>query len=68
MKVSSEFTDVVSLLMLVDLVELGLVIGKGGRDISEANAQEHVAGYGVCTTEPCRSHQTQAPNFISSRP
>lgn len=26
-------------------VELGLVIGKGGRDISEANAGEHIAGY-----------------------
>ena len=52
--------------MLVELVELGLVIGKGGRDISEANAQEHVAGYGACT-EPCRPHQTQVPNFVSSR-
>ena len=50
MKVSFEFTvDVVSLLTLVEPVELGLVIGKGGRDISEANAEEHIAGYGVCT-------------------
>lgn len=28
-------------------VELGLVIGKGGRDISEANAEEHISGYSV---------------------
>jgi acylpyruvate hydrolase len=30
-------------------VELGLVIGQGGRDISEANAEEHIAGYGAYT-------------------
>ena len=28
------------------IVELGLVIGKGGRDISQANADSHIAGYG----------------------
>jgi hypothetical protein len=39
----------VSLLALVLAVELGLVIGKGGRDISEGNAEEHIAGYGVYT-------------------
>jgi hypothetical protein len=33
-------------------VELGLVIGKGGRDISEGNAGEHIAGYGLYT-KPC---------------
>jgi 2-keto-4-pentenoate hydratase/2-oxohepta-3-ene-1,7-dioic acid hydratase in catechol pathway len=27
-------------------VELGLVIGKGGRDISQADAESHIAGYG----------------------
>jgi hypothetical protein len=42
----------VSLLALISAVELGLVIGKGGRDISEGNAEEHIAGYGVYT-EPC---------------
>jgi len=30
----------------VPSVELGVVIGKTGRDISEVNAMEHVAGYG----------------------
>jgi hypothetical protein len=44
----------VSLFALVLAVELGLVIGKGGRDISEGNAEEHIAGYGVYT-KPCRS-------------
>ncbi|KAJ7286504.1 hypothetical protein C8J57DRAFT_1287845 [Mycena rebaudengoi] len=28
-------------------VELGVVIGKGGRDISQANAESHVAGYAL---------------------
>ncbi|KAF8801642.1 mitochondrial protein [Phlegmacium glaucopus] len=28
-------------------VELGLVIGKGGRDISQANAESHIAGYSM---------------------
>jgi hypothetical protein len=42
----------VSLLALVLAVELGLVIGKGGRNISEGNAEEHIAGYGVYT-KPC---------------
>ena len=46
-------------------VELGLVIGKGGRDISEANAEEHIAGYGVYL-EPCLvGNQTLIP--VSSR-
>ena len=27
-------------------VELGLIIGKSGRDISQAHADMHVAGYG----------------------
>lgn len=42
----------VSLLVLVLAVELGLVIGKRGRDISEGNAEEHIAGYGMYTG-PC---------------
>jgi hypothetical protein len=37
----------VSLAALALAVELGLVIGKGGRDISEANAEEHISGYSV---------------------
>ena len=45
------------------LVELGLVIGKGGRNISEAEADKHIAGYGdysklalikTLTTERCK--------------
>ena len=32
------------------LVELGLVIGRGGRDISQANAEAHIAGYGKFLT------------------
>jgi acylpyruvate hydrolase len=44
----------VPLLILALQVELGLVIGKGGRDISKANAEEHIAGYGACTKLPLR--------------
>ena len=64
-KVYFEFTDVISWLTLVELVELGLVIGKGGRDISEANAEGHVAGYGA-RSDLCRPHPTQASVFVSS--
>lgn len=28
-------------------VELGVVIGKGGRDITQQNADSHIAGYGA---------------------
>jgi hypothetical protein len=35
------------MMMLACLVELGLVIGKGGRDISEKAAYSHIAGYGL---------------------
>lgn len=31
-------------------VELGLVIGKGGRDISQDAAESHIAGYGEQNT------------------
>jgi hypothetical protein len=31
----------------ITTVELGVVIGKGGRDILQQNADLHVAGYGV---------------------
>jgi acylpyruvate hydrolase len=35
------------------LVELGLVIGKTGRDISQADSESHIAGYGA---KFCSSH------------
>jgi hypothetical protein len=35
------------MMLLACLVELGLVIGKGGRDISEKAAYSHIAGYGL---------------------
>lgn len=34
------------------IVELGLVIGKGGRDIAQDNAGSHVAGYSACFRTP----------------
>jgi 2-keto-4-pentenoate hydratase/2-oxohepta-3-ene-1,7-dioic acid hydratase in catechol pathway len=55
----------VPLLALALAVELGLVIGKGGRDISEANAEQHVAGYGMYS-EP-RFFGIQALILVSSR-
>jgi hypothetical protein len=36
----------------ISLVELGVVIGKGGRNISEENADAHVAGYGTAHNSP----------------
>ncbi|TFK36389.1 hypothetical protein BDQ12DRAFT_686817 [Crucibulum laeve] len=38
-------------------VELGLVIGKGGRDISQANAESHVAGYTLAVDMTARNLQ-----------
>jgi acylpyruvate hydrolase len=38
-------------------VELGLVIGKGGRDISAANADAHVAGYTLAVDMTARNLQ-----------
>ncbi|KAI0256602.1 hypothetical protein BJV78DRAFT_1272747 [Lactifluus subvellereus] len=40
-------------------VELGLVIGKGGRDISEANAEEHIAGYALAIDMTARNLQEE---------
>jgi 2-keto-4-pentenoate hydratase/2-oxohepta-3-ene-1,7-dioic acid hydratase in catechol pathway len=40
-------------------VELGVVIGKGGRDISEAKAGEYIAGYSACS-ESCPPYVNQA--------
>ncbi|KAM8961336.1 oxaloacetate tautomerase FAHD1, mitochondrial [Pelodytes ibericus] len=38
-------------------VELGVVIGKGGRDISAASAMEHVEGYALCLDMTARDTQ-----------
>ncbi|KAJ4478433.1 hypothetical protein J3R30DRAFT_3657617 [Lentinula aciculospora] len=40
-------------------VELGLVIGKGGRDISQANAEAHIAGYALAVDMTARNLQEQ---------
>lgn len=38
-------------------VELGVVIGKSGRDISQAKAMDHVAGYTLCIDVTGRNMQ-----------
>ncbi|THV04001.1 hypothetical protein K435DRAFT_714993 [Dendrothele bispora CBS 962.96] len=38
-------------------VELGLVIGKPGRDISQANAESHIAGYALAVDMTARNLQ-----------
>eukprot|EP00009_Paramoeba_aestuarina_P001840 CAMPEP_0201508408 /NCGR_PEP_ID=MMETSP0161_2-20130828/1786_1 /ASSEMBLY_ACC=CAM_ASM_000251 /TAXON_ID=180227 /ORGANISM="Neoparamoeba aestuarina, Strain SoJaBio B1-5/56/2" /LENGTH=274 /DNA_ID=CAMNT_0047903061 /DNA_START=380 /DNA_END=1204 /DNA_ORIENTATION=- len=43
-------------------VELGVVIGKDGRDIDEENAFDHVAGYCVALDMTAREIQTKAKN------
>ena len=42
---------------ILEIVELGVVIGKGGRDITQANASSHISGYSACCllSEPRRS-------------
>ncbi|KAF5388953.1 hypothetical protein D9757_005048 [Collybiopsis confluens] len=40
-------------------VELGLVIGKRGRDISQANADAHIAGYALAVDMTARNLQDQ---------
>ncbi|KAJ3755722.1 hypothetical protein EV360DRAFT_49241 [Lentinula raphanica] len=40
-------------------VELGLVIGKSGRDISQANADSHIAGYALAVDLTARNLQEQ---------
>ncbi|KAF9065474.1 hypothetical protein BDP27DRAFT_1393568 [Rhodocollybia butyracea] len=40
-------------------VELGLVIGKGGRDISQAHVAEHIAGYALAVDLTARNLQDQ---------
>lgn len=49
MKVKETFIEITKLSLIYILsVELGVVIGKGGRDIPEAHADSHIAGYGEC--------------------
>ncbi|KAI0693352.1 hypothetical protein BC835DRAFT_1354053 [Cytidiella melzeri] len=40
-------------------VELGLVIGKGGRDISQADADSHIAGYALAVDMTARNLQEE---------
>ncbi|KAJ7080424.1 hypothetical protein B0H15DRAFT_857080 [Mycena belliarum] len=40
-------------------VELGVVIGKGGRDIAQADAESHVAGYALAVDMTARNLQDQ---------
>ncbi|THH23097.1 hypothetical protein EUX98_g8076 [Antrodiella citrinella] len=40
-------------------VELGLVIGKGGRDIKQADAEQHIAGYALAVDMTARNLQDQ---------
>lgn len=45
-------------------MELGLVIGKGGRDITQANADAHIAGYSESRSlraEPSRRFTDSLP-------
>ncbi|KAJ7706883.1 hypothetical protein B0H17DRAFT_1034741 [Mycena rosella] len=40
-------------------VELGVVIGKGGRDIAQADAESHIAGYALAVDMTARNLQDQ---------
>ena len=45
-------------------MELGLVIGKGGRDISQDAAESHIAGYGAQDSET-RTHGALTAHFLA---
>jgi len=48
-------------------VELGVVIGKTARDVSSANAMDHVAGYGLSLSfSPSRFSSSSSPFLPSS--
>lgn len=43
--------------------ELAVIIGKGGRHISRANALEHVAGYSIFNEASIRDYQFKSPQW-----
>lgn len=48
-------------------VELALVIGRGGRDISEERAMEHVFGYTVANDVSVRDHQRRHSQWFKGK-
>jgi len=40
-------------------VELGVIVGKGGRDISQGNAESHIAGYALAVDMTARNLQEE---------
>lgn len=48
-------------------VELGVVIGKGGRNVSVANALDHVAGYTVINDVSMRDWQRRTQQFLQGK-
>ena len=47
--------------------ELVAVIGKGGRDIAEADALDHVAGYSIFNDGSIRDYQFKAPQWTMGK-
>lgn len=47
--------------------ELAVIIGQGGRDIAEANAYEHVAGYSIYNDGSVREWQFHAKQIASGK-
>lgn len=47
------------LLTIMDTVELGVVIGRGGANIKISNAQSHVAGYCIALDMTARDLQVR---------
>ncbi len=44
--------------------ELGVVIGRGGRNIPEAKAMDHVAGYTICNDVSARDYQKRTSQWM----
>ncbi len=47
--------------------EIAMIIGKGGRRISQANAMEHVAGFGIYNDGSVREYQRHTSQFTPGK-
>lgn len=54
---SSRKPEAIGILGLIMIVELGVVIGKNGRDISKADAEGYIAGYTLAIDLTARNVQ-----------
>lgn len=72
MKVSRQYASgsgIAWLTLIFGLVELGVIVGKRGRDIPEADAESYVAGYGNDHKHRWKcTHKSKANGHMSIQP